>query len=119
MLLAERLNSEVKPLVRWCTPSIATPQVRTRDVYGSDICVSFRSLGSLIDHSKAFRHLVRRVRSAYRAGGSLISVNGSTGSNWIVARMFSLGDVEVRNEVLVERKPLVLVAQNCHHSVLN
>ncbi len=120
-MLADELNTKVPAFLRWCTPSILPSQVRVNDVYGTDISISCEFLGNLLGNppTGSFGTLAVEISKAYGSGGSLISVNGSSGSNWVVARYFARADSEIRNEVVTGRKPIVLIARNCHHSVFN
>ena len=103
------LNEEVRHYHRWCTPSTLVDQERIEDFYASDISISAGFFGTLVDHTGVFGGggAVRRGGAGRRSHD--VSVHGSTGSNFVVLRMLALERPDA----------LVLVARNCHHSVVN
>jgi arginine decarboxylase len=84
-------------------------QQRVEDPYSSDVSVSFRLLGSLLDHTELFGKAEKNVARALGADRAMFSVHGSSGSVFVVMRAISLMDPNA----------LVLVARNVHHSVIN
>lgn len=117
-LLASRLNLEVPKLIRWCTPSVLIGQTRVSDIYASDVSVSYGGLGSLLKCEGSFADAANRVSRSYRSGKVLLSVNGSSGSNWVIARYLSFLQPTSVHTLPDAIRP-VLVARNCHHSVYN
>src|SRR5919197_2829019 len=103
------LNRDVGRYHRWCTPSILEHQERVEDFYASDVSISAGFFGTLVDHTGIFGEAERFAAAAQGADRTMFSVHGSSGSNWIVLRMLALERSDA----------LVLVARNCHHSVIN
>jgi lysine decarboxylase len=103
------LNRDVGRYHRWCTPSILREQERVEDFYGSDVSISAGFFGTLVDHSGVFAEAEQFAAAVQGADRTMFSVHGSSGSNWIVLRMLALERSDA----------LVLVARNCHHSVIN
>ena len=103
------LNEEVRHYHRWCTPSTLVDQERIEDFYASDVSISAGFFGTLVDHTGVFAEAERFAAAAQGADRTMFSVHGSTGSNFIVLRMLALERPDA----------LVLVARNCHHSVVN
>ncbi|MCD6276502.1 MAG: aminotransferase class I/II-fold pyridoxal phosphate-dependent enzyme [Thermoplasmata archaeon] len=100
---------DVPKYIRWCTPSILPAQKRVTDVYSTDISVSAHFLGSYVDNTGIFKKAHERAARVYGADRTLFTVNGTTGSNFIVMRMISL-----ENDA-----PQILVTRNIHHSILH
>src|SRR4051794_8576280 len=103
------LNRDVGRYHRWSTPSILPEQERVEDFYGSDVSISAGFFGTLVDHTGIFGEAERFAAAAQGADRTMFSVHGSSGSNWIVLRMLALERSDAQ----------VLVARNCHHSVIN
>jgi arginine decarboxylase len=103
------LNEEVRHYHRWCTPSTLVDQERIEDFYASDVSISAGFFGTLVDHTGVFGEAERFAAAAQGADRTMFSVHGSTGSNFIVLRMLALERPDA----------LVLVARNCHHSMIN
>jgi lysine decarboxylase len=103
------LNRDVGRYHRWSTPSILPNQERVEDFYASDVSISAGFFGTLVDHSGVFGEAEAFAAAAQGADRTMFSVHGSSGSNWIVLRMLALERSDA----------LVLVARNCHHSVIN
>jgi arginine decarboxylase len=103
------LNEEVRHYHRWCTPSTLVDQERIEDFYASDVSISAGFFGTLVDHTGVFGEAERFAAAAQGADRTMFSVHGSTGSNFVVLRMLALERPDA----------LVLVARNCHHSVVN
>src|SRR4051812_6108083 len=103
------LNEEVRHYHRWCTPSTLVDQERIEDFYASDVSISAGFFGTLVDHTGVFAEAERFAAAAQGADRTMFSVHGSTGSNFVVLRMLALERPDA----------LVLVARNCHHSVVN
>src|SRR3954463_3818003 len=103
------LNEDVRRYHRWCTPSILPGQERIEDFYASDVSISAGFFGTLVDHTGVFAEAERFAAAGPGADRTMFSVHGSTGSNFVVLRMLALERPDA----------LVLVARNCHHSVVN
>ncbi len=91
----------------WATPSHVPglPTLDPRD----DQSISNRAIGSLLEHNNGVRALEELIAHARGAKRAWPLINGSTGGNHIV--MLALARSHPA--------PKVLVAGNCHHSVLN
>jgi len=100
---------EVSTYIRWCTPSVLPDQEKVHSIYKSDISVSAHFLGSYIDNTGIFEEAHKRAAKVYGADKTLFSVNGTTGSNFIVMRMLTLE----------HDTPQILVTRNIHHSILH
>src|SRR5688500_12392059 len=103
------LNEEVRHYHRWCTPSTLVDQERIEDFYASDVSISAGFFGTLVDHTGVFGEAERFAAAVQGADRTMFSVHGSTGSNFVVLRMLALERPDA----------LVLVARNCHHSIVN
>ncbi len=95
--------------IKWCTPSILPHQKKISNIYKSDISVSAGFLGSYVDNTGIFEEAQERAAKLYGADKTLFSVNGTTGSNFIVLRMLTLE----------YESPQILVTRNIHHSILH
>ena len=95
--------------VKWCTPSILPDQEKIANVYKTDISVSAHFLGSYVDNTGIFGEAHKKAAKVYGADKTLFSVNGTTGSNFIVMRMLTLE----------HDNPQILVTRNIHHSILH
>ncbi len=99
----------VSSYIKWCTPSILPEQEKITNVYKVDISVSAHFLGSYVDNTGIFREAHEKAAKVYGADKTLFSVNGTTGSNFIVMRMLTLE----------HDTPQILVTRNIHHSILH
>ncbi len=95
--------------IKWCTPSILPQQKKISNIYKSDISVSAGFLGSYVDNTGIFKEAHEKAAKLYGADKTLFSVNGTTGSNFVVLRMLTLE----------YESPQILVARNIHHSILH
>lgn len=101
------LNSRTDKAIRWCTPSVLKlPQIK--DPYISDISISYESLGFPSEPSGVFKVMYDRAAQVYGADHTLFSVNGTTGSNFIVLRALSKQIPNLR----------ILAQRNVHKSVV-
>lgn len=106
--ITHHLNTRIRNLIRWCTPSIDPTSARIRDPYKRDISVSHQSLGYPSGPSGIFKQAYERAASVYGADRTLFSVNGSTGGNFIVLRALSKQFNGLK----------ILAQRNIHRSVL-
>lgn len=107
--ITHALNNATKNSIRWCTPSIDFQTERVLDHYLSDMSVSYESLGFPSEPSGIFLDAYKRAAKAYKSDRTLFSVNGSTGSNFIVIRALSKQIQNLR----------ILAQRNIHKSILN
>jgi arginine/lysine/ornithine decarboxylase len=80
---------EFEETTRWCTPSIHPELPQTTDIYENDMSISFHDLGSPLNNSGVFKEAADLAAEAYSADHTLLGVNGTTGSNFIVIRALS------------------------------
>ncbi len=99
----------VRGYIKWCTPSVLNEQSKITDIYRTDISVSAHFLGSYVDDTGIFREAHKMAARVYGADRTLFSVNGTTGSNFILMRMLTLE----------HDSPQILVTRNIHHSILH
>lgn len=85
-LLSVFNNGIDNTITRWCTPSIHPSVPRVRGIYENDISISYHSLGNPSMDSGIFHQAHVLAAKAYRAQHTLFSVNGSTGSNFMILR---------------------------------
>lgn len=102
------LNYKTRNVIKWCTPSINSFSAKVFDPYKSDISISYESLGIPSTPSGIFDLAYRRASKVYGADHTLFSVNGSTGSNFVVLRALSKQQPNLR----------VLAQRNVHKSVV-
>lgn len=107
MPILSALNKEMYGVIRWCTPSIHPMVPRVNGIYDSDISISYHSLGNPSLNTGIFKKAHELAAKAYKAGNTLFSVNGSSGSNFIVLRALSHQLKQVN----------MLVQRNVHKSV--
>lgn len=107
--ITQVLNSVTPNYIRWCTPSIELKTEKVRNQYLSDMSVSFEKLGFPSEPSGIFLEAYSRAAKVYKADRTLFSVNGSTGSNFIVLRTFAKQIPNLR----------ILALRNIHKSVLH
>lgn len=105
--LTNVLNHVTHKAVRWCTPSIDLTFSQVKNPYASDASISFESLGYPSDPSGVFKKIYDHAAKAYGADHTLFSVNGSTGSNFMVLRALSKQIPNLR----------ILSGRNIHRSV--
>ncbi|MBI2330493.1 hypothetical protein HYU94_03805 [Candidatus Daviesbacteria bacterium] len=106
--IAHVLNDVTPHIIRWCTPSIDPGSKKVLAPYLSDISVSYQSLGIPSIPSGIFAKAHAKAAKAYGSDRTLFSVNGSTGSNFVVLRALS------RQIPFIK----VLAMRNIHKSVL-
>ncbi len=80
------LNNEMDNVIRWCTPSINPRVMRVRGIYECDMSVSYHGLGNPSLDTGIFHKAHKLAAKAYGADFTLFSVNGTTGSNFVVTR---------------------------------
>jgi lysine decarboxylase len=107
--ITQVLNSAVPNTIRWCTPSVAIDVEKVKNHYISDVSVSFERLGFPSEPSGIFLDAYTRAAKLYGADQTLFSVNGSTGSNFIVLRTLSKQIPNLR----------ILALRNIHKSILH
>lgn len=105
--LTHALNHITHKAIRWCTPSIDLTFSQVKNPYASDVSISFESLGYPLDPSGIFQKIYNHAAKAYGADHTLFSVNGSTGSNFMVLRALSKQIPNLR----------VLSGRNIHRSI--
>ena len=89
LTLTEILNQVTKKTIRWCTPSLIPSASKIIDPYSSDISISYHALGYPSDPSGIFLKIYEKAAKAYEADYTLFSVNGTSGSNFMVLRALS------------------------------
>jgi len=84
-------------VIRWCTPSIHPRVPKVNGIYENDMSISYHSLGNPSLNTGVFRKAHDLAARAFHADRTLFSVNGSSGSNFIVTRALShqLGTVNM------------------------
>jgi lysine decarboxylase len=110
MPLVQAMNEMVPHYISWCTPSIPDDIAQVRGVYKDDISVSFHTLGSFLSNTGFFNKAHNLAASAFGADETIFSVNGSTGSNFIVLYTLALS---------VQGSPKILTTRNIHKSILH
>lgn len=75
------------------------------NIFKTDLSISMKELGSLLDHSEAHKDAEEYVAKVFQADRSLIVTNGTSTANKIVG-MYSVADGDT-----------ILVDRNCHKSV--
>ncbi len=106
--LTHALNHVTHKAIRWCTPSIDLTFAQVKNPYASDTSTSFESLGYPSDPSGLFKKVYEHAADAYGAEHTIFSVNGSTGSNFMVLRALSKQIPNLR----------ILSERNIHRSVV-
>jgi len=106
--ITHTLNNHARETVRWCTPSLDNASARVINPYESDVSVSYQLLGFPSEPSGIFKKAYDSAAKAYGADHTLFSVNGSTGSNFIVLRALSKQIPNLR----------ILAQRNVHKSVV-
>lgn len=97
MPIMDALNQLVPHSIHWCTPSISHKTSRVHDVYFSDMSISYHQLGNPALGTGIFGEANKLAALAYRADETLFSVNGSSGSNFMVIKALKkqLGRVHI------------------------
>jgi arginine decarboxylase len=108
MPITHTLNNHVRETIKWCTPSLDNASARVINPYESDISVSYQLLGFPSEPSGIFKKAYDQAAKTYGADHTLFSVNGSTGSNFIVLRALSKQIPNLR----------ILAQRNVHKSVV-
>jgi arginine decarboxylase len=106
--LTHALNHVTLKAIRWCTPSIDLSAAQVMNPYASDTSVSHESLGYPADPSGIFKKIYDHAARAYGADHTLFSVNGTTGSNFMVLRALSKQIPNLR----------ILSGRNIHKSIV-
>lgn len=106
--LTHALNNITHKAIRWCTPSIDSTFSQVKNPYISDTSTSFESLGYPSDPSGIFKQIYDHAAVAYGADHTLFSVNGTTGSNFMVLRALSKQIPNLR----------ILSTRNVHRSIV-
>ncbi|HUQ85425.1 MAG TPA: hypothetical protein VM077_03820 [Candidatus Limnocylindrales bacterium] len=106
--LTHALNHKTAKAVRWCTPSIDLSSSQVKNPYISDMSISYESLGYPSDPSGIFKKIYDRAAKTYGADHTLFSVNGTTGSNFVVLRALSKQIPNLR----------ILSGRNVHKSIV-
>lgn len=107
--LTQILNNITPNTIRWCTPSIHLNMNKVKDIYQSDMSVSFERLGYPLEPSGFFLDAYKKAAKAYGSERTLFTVNGSTGSNFIVLRTLAKQIPNLR----------ILAQRNIHKSILH
>jgi arginine decarboxylase len=106
--LTHALNHVTPKTIRWCTPSIDLSSAQVTNPYASDTSISHESLGYPADPSGLFKKIYDHAAEAYGADHTLFSVNGTTGSNFMVLRALSKQIPNLR----------ILSERNIHKSIV-
>lgn len=106
--LTYALNHVTHKAIRWCTPSIDLTFAQVKNPYASDTSTSFESLGYPSEPSGVFKTIYEHAARVYGADHTLFSVNGTTGSNFMVLRALSKQIPNLR----------ILSARNVHRSIV-
>ena len=106
--LTHALNHFTHKAIRWCTPSIDLTFSQVKNPYASDASISHESLGYPADPSGIFKDIYDHAAKAYGADHTLFSVNGTTGSNFMVLRALSKQIPNLR----------ILSERNVHRSIV-
>jgi lysine decarboxylase len=106
--LTHALNHRTHKAIRWCTPSIDLKSSQVKKPYLSDTSISYETLGFPSEPSGVFKKIFDQAAKVYGADHTLFTVNGTTGSNFIVLRALSKQFPNLR----------VLAARNVHRSIV-
>ena len=106
--LTDFLNRQTHNLIRWCTPSINLESFHVKKPYHSDISVSYESLGFPLEPSGVFKAIYEHAAHAYGSDNCIFSVNGTSGSNFVVLRALAKQIPNLR----------ILAERNVHKSVV-
>lgn len=102
------LNSKTRDIIKWCTPSLDFKSDKVKNPYKSDVSISYESLGFPNIPSGVFKEAYVKAAKVYGTDNTLFSVNGSTGSNFIVFKALSKQIPNLR----------ILAQRNVHKSVV-
>lgn len=83
------MNEDMYGVIKWCTPSIHPRVPKVNGIYDNDISISYHSLGNPSLNTGIFKKAHDLAAIAFKAEHTLFSVNGSSGSNFIVLRSLS------------------------------
>ncbi len=86
MPIMDTLNHLIPHSIHWCTPSISPKVTRVHDVYFSDMSISYHELGNPALCTGIFGEAHKLAAKAYKADETVFSVNGTTGSNFMVIK---------------------------------
>lgn len=91
------VNNRIDGVIRWCTPSIHPRVPQARGIYENDMSISYHALGNPALNTGVFGRATKLAAAAYGAMNTLFSVNGSSGSNFMLMRALKhqLGEVHV------------------------
>lgn len=89
MPLVSLMNKDIYGVIKWCTPSIHPYVSKINGIYDNDVSISYHSLGNPSINTGVFKKAHDLAAIAYKSGHTLFSVNGSSGSNFIVLRSLS------------------------------
>lgn len=113
-LLSVYNNNIDNTLIRWCTPSIHPSVPRIRGVYENDISISYHSMGNPSTDTGVFHQAHMLAARAYHAENTLFTVNGSTGSNFVVLRSLKkqLGNFKLVAQRNIHKSICVAIEDN-------
>lgn len=86
MPLVSTMNRDMYGVIKWCTPSISPHVSRVNGIYDNDVSISYHGLGNPSINTGIFKKAHDLASIAYGSEHTLFSVNGSSGSNFIVLR---------------------------------
>ncbi len=89
MPLVSMMNRDMYGVIKWCTPSIHPHVQRINGIYDNDISISYHGLGNPSLNTGVFKRIHELAAKAYNSDHTLFSVNGSSGSNFVVLRALS------------------------------
>ncbi|MFZ5376616.1 MAG: aminotransferase class I/II-fold pyridoxal phosphate-dependent enzyme [Patescibacteria group bacterium] len=95
--LLNTFNNEMNTYIRWCTLSLHPAVPRVRGIYENDLSISLHSLGNPSMNTGIFKDACEQAAHVFNADHTLFSVNGSSGSNFVVMRALKqqLGEVKL------------------------
>lgn len=113
--ILDTFNKVGGSVIQWCTPSIHMEVPRVQDIYSNDISVSYHSLGNPCTNTGIFFKSHTLAAQAFGADHTLFSVNGTTGSNFVVLRALKhqLGKVKILAQRNVH-KSITTAAEDYH-----
>jgi len=89
MPLVALMNKDIYGVIKWCTPSLHPYVARINGIYDNDVSISYHSLGNPSINTGVFKKAHDLAAVAYKSEHTLFSVNGSSGSNFVVLRALS------------------------------
>lgn len=107
MPIMNALNQIIPHSIHWCTPSISPKVSRVHDVYSTDMSISYHQLGNPALCTGIFHEAHKLAAKAFRADETVFSVNGSSGSNFMVIKA-------LKKQL---RKVHILAQRNIHKSL--